>query len=292
MGNSNQIHFPCDENISIEIGFKCPLKLLENPQFVDGKRFCEQCNKNVYDLRNLSNQEIYALASGKETICGRIQVDRISNQNVNNNKYFRKFISGFALFAFIVNVFSQKKMKDTLRSKEIDGLIVVAAKYDDGDNSYYSPKSKLLGGFKIGEKYIEKAKIIKLNNSSMNFGNINYNGSVDFVVEEYLVKKENIFLIETAEPNVYNYAIIRKDKFDDYEYQSINEKNIVKSELPKNKLEQSIYVIDGEEVDYEDFEETVNANPKDFDYFLLNSELASIFLEEKTKKNLYVAYSK
>lgn len=278
------------ENYNIQIGYKCPLKLSDTPNFIDGKRFCELCNKNVHDLRNLSDEEIYNLAMGKESICGRIQVDRVSNLNVDNTGFFRKLITSFALFAFITSVFSQRKNSDTLRTQEIDGFIVVALKSDD--NEYYSPKSHLVGGLKIREKYIENSKILKLNQSSVTEGNIEDNGEIDFSIDEYLVKKENIILIPTKEPNTYNYKIVRKEQFDNRIYESISENDIIKTEFPKKDLAQNLYYIDGEEVDFEEFSKTVNTNPKDFFYILLNPELASIWLEEKTKKYLYIAYSK
>ncbi|GAA5099931.1 hypothetical protein GCM10023210_37880 [Chryseobacterium ginsengisoli] len=280
------------ENYNIQIGYKCPLKLSDTPNFTDGKRFCELCNKNVHDLRNLSDEEIYNLAMGKESICGRIQVDRISNPDINNTGFFKKLITSFALFAFITSIFSQRKNSDTIRTQEIEGFAVVAFKSDDSDHEYYSPKSRLVGGLKIGEKYIENAKILKLNQSTVKKGNIEYNGEIDFSIDEYLVKKENIILIQTKEPTIYRYKIVKKEQFDSRIYENINENDIVKAELPKKDLAQSLYYIDGEEVDYEEFSETVNTNSKDFLYFLLNPDLASILLDERTKKHLYIAYSK
>ncbi|WEK68476.1 MAG: hypothetical protein P0Y62_11455 [Candidatus Chryseobacterium colombiense] len=280
------------ENYEIQIGYKCPLKLSNNSDFIDGKRFCELCNKNVYDLRNLSDQEIHALTIGKESICGRIQVDRVSNLTTNNQGFFRKLMTSFALFAFIGSVFSQKKEKDTLQTREIDGFTLVALRSDNNDNEYYSPKSRLIGGFKVGEKYIKNTKILKLNQSSITEGSIDYMGEISFSIDEYLVKKENIILIPTTEPNTYRYKIIKKEQFEDLIYQNIDENNIIKAELPEKDSSHNIYFIDGEKVDYDEFSETVNANSRDFSYFLLNPELASIWLEEKNKKYLYIAYSK
>lgn len=50
-------------------------------------------------------------------------------------------------------------------------------------------------------------------------------------------------------------------------------------------MENNRYLIDEKEVDYYEFTETVNTNAKNYYYFLLNSNVASILLEEKTKKN-------
>lgn len=280
------------EDYNIQIGFKCPLKLSNTPDFFDGKRFCEFCDKNVYDLRNLSEKEIHDLAKGEESICGRIQVDRISNPNINHTGFLRKFMMSFALFAFINSAFSQRKNLDTLRVKEIEGMVMVSFKPDENNDNYYAPKSRLTGSFKVGEKYLENTKILKLNQSSITEGKINYDGEIDLSIDEYLVRKENIILIQSEKPNTYRYKIVKKEQFDNRIYESIKENNIIQAELPKKYSNQSLYFIDGEEVDYEEFYETVNTNTKDYFYFFLNPELATIWLEEKNKKSVYIAYSK
>lgn len=281
------------EKYIVKIGYKCPLQTSDHPDFKDGKRFCELCSKNVYDLRGLSDQEIYSLAKGQKSICGRIQADRVSEVQNSQEGFFRKILTGFAIFAFITNAFSQRKYNDTLRTQEIEGLALVSMKYEDSsDDDYSIPKRKLTGGFKTGEKSINNSVLLKLNQSSVTEGIINSYGEIDFSIDEYLVKERNIVLIPVLGYENYRYKIIRKELFDQHIDYYLNDTHIVKTKFPKKNSSENLYYIDGEEVDYEEFSETVKIDQENFLYFLLPPELAEILLEKKTKKNLYIAYSR
>lgn len=129
-----------------------------------------------------------------------------------------------------------------------------------------------------------------MNQGSVTKGYTGSSGKIDFLIDDYLIRKENIILLPSSETGYYRYSIIKKEQFNEPFYQNIIDSHRVRAELPEKYSYPYLYYIDGEETDFETFSENVNGNPEDFLYFLLPPELACILLEEETKKSMYIAY--
>ena len=118
----------------------------ENMKEISGGSFCDLCSKKVHDLSHKSDEEIKILLDTNESICGRIQVSRLYQQEeiakTNYNFFhfpFRKLASGIFLAAmFSSGLNAQRLERDTLREQEIEGYIFFAPKrLDTDENDYY-----------------------------------------------------------------------------------------------------------------------------------------------------------
>ena len=66
----------------------------ENMKEISGGSFCDLCSKKVHDLSHKSDEEIKILLDTNESICGRIQVSRLYQQEEIAKTTSSTFLSG------------------------------------------------------------------------------------------------------------------------------------------------------------------------------------------------------
>lgn len=239
----------------------------ENMEEIPGGSFCDLCSKKVHNLNNKSDEEIQILLDSNESICGRIKVSRLYQpEEIHKINYkffhfpFRKFASGIFLAAMFSYNMNAQIARDTIREQEIDGMIIYAPKYDDGeDHNYYTPKEiDLQLKFSGNKELLNQSHEISILRLEKRF-KVGYASTIR-IPEDYLGFK-NIFVFENASnkenginQNQY-YTFISKNKFvDNGKTVDFNLDKIKKIEFkPKNS--NIIYFLDGVEISKEDFEQ-------------------------------------
>ncbi|RXM52388.1 MULTISPECIES: hypothetical protein [unclassified Chryseobacterium] len=116
-------------------------------QEIPGGSLCERCSKKVYDLADKTNDEIKTLLQSNSSICGRIQPHRLYiPEEKTETQYhffhfpFRKIAGGiFLSILFTSNLNAQKKKIDTLVTREIQGMVMIALKPKSEDYVYPEP---------------------------------------------------------------------------------------------------------------------------------------------------------
>ena len=231
----------------------------ENMKESSGGSFCDLCSKKVHDLSHKSDEEIKILLDTNESICGRIQVSRLYQQEeiakTNYNFFhfpFRKLASGIFLAAmFSSGLNAQRLERDTLREQEIEGYIFFAPKrLDTDENDYYKSNMK-----QIKFSYDEDFNIIDLNILTLakRYNDNSFDKTVNFPQDELGYKNVVVFEKERQDSDLGEtlyYTLISKRQTK--ENAAIVIENAVKVEFkPRNK---TLYFIDGELISKEEYE--------------------------------------
>lgn len=256
-----QIQEPCNAN-------------RENMHKISGGSFCDLCSKKVYDLTDRTDEEIHSLIQSNESICGRIQAQRLyfpeEKEKSNYNFFqfpFRKVASGiFLSILFTSNFYAQKSPKDTLdRQPVIEGLIISAPKYNDEYRSKrdnFKPviikKLEVLpsGNKEIVNQYyfisiLTPSKIFKSYYSNRNYIDIPSN----------YIRLKNIFVFEGSQEhhtelneNKY-FLFVNKKQIKEDSRIELNLDHAKKIDYqPKNK--ELLYFLDGEEILKDEYEQS------------------------------------
>ncbi len=242
----------------------------ENMREISGGSFCDLCSKKVYDLSNKSDEEIKILLETNESICGRIQISRLYQQeetSKTNYKFlhfpFRKLASGIFLTAMFSSNLNAQKIKDTLKIQQIDGLIGYAPTRIDRDENddYYKSKTKEIK-FTFNENFeIKTQSFLSILTLTKKYPISSYSQTVDFPEDEIGFK--NMVVIE-KDGNQF-YTFISKKQIKENPTVKIDIETAKKVEFrPKNR---TLYFIDGELISKEEYESRKKDNKLE-SYFL------------------------
>lgn len=253
----------------------------ENMQEIPGGSLCERCSKKVYDLADKTDDEIKTLLQSNSSVCGRIQPHRLYiPEEKTETQYrffhfpFRKIAGGiFLSILFTSNLNAQKKKIDTLVTREIQGMVMIALKPESEDYVYPEPavirkleiKPSGDAGNLIQYQFITILTPSKRFTSAYAFKN-----HINIPADD--LRLSNIFVFERTDPqngelnaNKYFFFVNKRHIKDDNTL-SLNLDQAKKLPfIPKNN--DFIYFLDGEEITKKEFEQYQKENKIHF-YFL------------------------
>ncbi|KAB1229135.1 hypothetical protein [Chryseobacterium viscerum] len=279
----------------------------ENMQDIPGGSFCGFCSKKVHDLTQKTDEEIKVLLQSNDSICGRIQVGRISTPDKKpvisyslSDIPFSKVAGGIFLSVLLTsNIQAQKTKMDTLRSYDnLDGLIVYAPKPVDeppyGSKGYY-PKSNTTRNLKVkllnNEKILNQNYFITILTPTKKFSS-GYENYINIPSDD--IKLKNIFVIEgpkdqNDEWNKNKYFLFVEDR-------QIKDDSPINLDLNKAKELHSnqknndfLYFLDGQKISREEYEENKKKN-NILSYFLTEAYAKELFEEYDVENGVIVSY--
>lgn len=265
----------------------------ENMKEISGGSFCDLCSKKVHDLSHKSDEEIKILLDSNESICGRIQVSRLYQQEetskTNYNFFhfpFRKLTSGIFLAAMFSSNINAQKARDTTRQQEIEGLIVYAPKrLDTDENGYYKSKTKEIK-FTFNENFdIRNQPFLSILTLTKKYPVSSYSQTVDF--PEDGIGFKNLIVIEKDKNQFYTF--ISKKQIKENLTVEINIEKAKKVEFqPKNR---TLYFTDGELISKEEYES--RKKDKNLESYFLSEIFAREILgnEYECEDGIILSYS-
>jgi len=241
----------------------------KNMSEIAGGSFCDLCSKKVYDLSHKPDEEIKILLDSNESICGKIQVSRLYQQEetskVNYNFFhfpFRKFASGIFLTAmFSSNINAQKLESDSLQHQLIGEIVYAPKRLDLDENDYYQSKTKEIK-FTFNENFdIKNQPFLSILTLKKKYPVSSYSQTVDF--PEDGIGFKNLVVIEKDKNQFYTF--ISKKQIKENPTVKVNIEKAKKVEFrSKNR---TLYFIDGELISKEEYESRKKDNTLE-SYFL------------------------
>lgn len=279
----------------INLDYKCPLKFDKNIKFSEGQRFCGTCQRNVFNFCEMSDEEIFEIASKQDGyICGRIQTDRLSNPP--KSTYKEKSLNSYSRSLFITTLFASffnaqiSHKKDTLNDRPIiDGVIIIAKKSEDGDYERNYVKYKTFTG---NLKEAHNKQIFLLTPYRYFKKTVSPYGDFEFKIPEDHIHQNNLLLVQDSDSKFYHFIVTHKQfNENDRKTFSFSENNYTPNKSIEKGTYEEQYIIDGEDVEFEEFVEKSKTD-KDFIYFYLDNKIATALLDEKFRTGVFVGYSK
>lgn len=266
----------------------------QNMSEIAGGSFCDLCSKKVYDLSHKSDKEIKILLDSNESICGKIQVSRLYQQEETskvNYKFFhfpfRKFASGiFLATMFSSNLNSQKLKSDTLEYKLIGEIVYAPKRLDRDENDYYKSRTKEIK-FTFNKNFDIRNQPFSLNILTLTKKHLLnlYSQTVNFPEDE--IRFKNLVVLE-MDGNQF-YTFISKKQIKENLTVEINIEKAKKVEFrPKNR---TLYFIDGELISKEEYESCKKDNK--LESYFLSEILAREILgnENECEDGIILSYS-